>query len=123
MIVWLSVIYSLFLLGITIAALGWIYQRTHLKAVLAYILYAVVSFLWPSRPFEDMIIARNAGQWLGSTTSEQITNYYMLSSAISYTIQTVLLLWLVLSLVNWSRNKGLLPWQRHQDVSSSAPNH
>lgn len=108
MVSWLALIYNFLLLGATVAVLAWVYRRTRLAAVLTYLLYAVVSqFAFVLRTPTEAIIDGNVGQWLGSSPGERIAHYSLLTSTIGHTIQTVLFLWLVLSLVRWSRTNGL----------------
>ena len=109
---WLS---HLMLLAVTAVILVRVYRRTHLVAVLAYLLYVIVGPLlfWPVRGFAHSIVKGNAGQWLGATIGERLANYSMFTSAVGGAAQTALFVWLILSLVHWS--------QATRNAASTAP--
>ena len=107
MISWLSWVHAFLLLGVTVAALTWVYQRTRLPAVLTYLLYVYVVISRFSVPgaYTEAIANGDAGQWLGVNAGDRVANYFWLTSAVESTVQTLLFLWLVLSLVRWSRSR------------------
>lgn len=105
MISWLTWVYALLLLGVTVAALAWVYRRTRLPAVLTYLLYTVISRFFVPGAYTDAIANGDAGKWLGANAGDRVANYFWLTSAVESTVQTLLFLWLVLSLVGWSRSR------------------
>ena len=104
MISWLTLTYSLLLLGVTVAALAWVYRRTRLPAALTYLLYTVISRFFVPSVYTDTIANGDAGRWLGANAGDRAMNYFLLTSVIESTVRTLLFVWLVLSLVRWSRS-------------------
>lgn len=112
MIAWIAILYGHVLTLLTIGVLIWVFRHTRLPAALAYATYIVLGgFMgWPLGYYVRAIESGEKGQWLGATATagERLSSFTLLSSAVSQTIHLILFLWLVLSLVRWSR-RGDVP--------------
>ncbi len=111
MISWLAFTYSLVLLGVTVAVLAWVYRRTRLPTVLTYLLYAVFSKFLVLGAYRDTIVSGDAGRWLGTNPGDRAVNYFVLTTVVENTVQTLLFVWLVWSLVRWSRSRPDGMWR------------
>ncbi len=111
MLAWIAILYGHALTLLTIGVLIWVFRHTRLPAALAYATYITLGKVlgWPLGNYVKAIASGEEGQWLGATATvgERLSTFTLLSSAVSQTIHLVLFLWLVLSLVRWSRRGGV----------------
>ena len=109
MIAWIAILYGHALTLLTLGVLVWVFRHTRLPAALAYATYIVLGKVlgWPLGYYMRAIDSGEKGQWLGATAGERLSSFTLLSSAVGQTIHLILFLWLVLSLVRWSRRGGV----------------
>jgi hypothetical protein len=106
---WLSSVLEVYLFLLTLVKasfLLWIYQNTRQIAVIVYLLYSVIYpiFLqWKLTPILNNIQNNNLTFWLGETSGERSHNFLMLTRTIDGTIYTLIFVWMLYSLLIWSK--------------------
>jgi hypothetical protein len=84
-----------------IATLIWVFYQTRRLAAIAYLTYLLIHQLFYTDLTQravNSIQSNGAMLWLGATSGERVSNFLFLERFISTGVETLLFIWLLLSL-------------------------
>jgi hypothetical protein len=100
----LGSIVSIVLALAKISALLWVFYQTRRPSAIAYLTYLLINWLLIAGLTERVVnnINKGAMLWIGATSSERVSNFLFLTRFVSTDVETLLFIWLLLSLTRRS---------------------
>lgn len=102
----LGLFLSIFLGFAKIATLIWVFSHTRKLAVIMYLTYLFInlpSYTGLIERIVDSIQNNEIMLWLGATSSQRVSNFLFLTRFVSTGVETLLFIWLILSLTRRAR--------------------